>query len=349
MKKKIISFGIISLFLLSSITITSATNIRNDPNDPVISSMGEDVTLQISLLKIIMKDYIDQGIMGSNNKYADFYFKIWVYGGKDNSGDNFWRYDMPDDIQQCNNIDAKHTWNIGQREEVKIKIEVWDRDDPLGWTDDLCDINGAKWGTDAAQRYVVFYYNRITNQANLDGTGGWIACDKACFDGTDDGSNGNQHPDDDDDVYLEIYVSDDYKRPPKIRMYNIEKDFGKVTVGDTKKQTVAWFSNDGELDATGNVSLVGGNVDEFEIYINEGSFIIEPGCGFGVAIKCSPKTTGSKQVTLFVDGDYPCEDFTLQVTAQSVPKSRTKNIPLILQSILERFNSFPLFERLFKF
>jgi len=338
MKRKTITIGILICLISAGITNVSAIGINNNikTENPEISSMNEDTHLTIDLVSIYMLDYIDVDWLGSPNFLADFYFKIWVYGGVDNDGDNFWRYDMPDDLQYCDDINADHTWNIGQKEKVTIKIEVWDRDVFL---DDFCDING--YSVD--KRSVTFEYNIITNGMDLSGTGGYMLGYQACFDGREDGSENY----DDDDVHLRIRVYDDYICP-RLRTSYHKLEFGEVKVGEYRWRPVCFLSNIGELTATGYISLVSGDLDEFVITENGGAFTLPVGWGRAIGVDFKPKSKGAKQVTLLIDGDDPCNDISLVLTGSGTARSRTREISSFLQNFLERIDMFPLLERLLK-
>lgn len=193
---------VILLFLSSSALISSANEIKTDIAPRVMINEGNIVT--VSILEIEMRDYIDGSkYTFDENMKADFTWKIWVddfnVDPKEGQGvENDWH------ITTSEGYTLVFNWDVGQKDEVKIKIELWDRDefyDPTG--DDICDINGDLIDDnddDDTDRYVIFTYSLIDYNEKEYG-----------FDGDKDGTQG--FDDDDDDAFMRVKVSDNYEGP----------------------------------------------------------------------------------------------------------------------------------------
>ena len=202
--KKFVAGFVTILFVFSSVTLISSAGNINPVIVPKVNSSGGR-TVTVSILEITMEDMIDPSLNSPPYDYkADFTWKIWVdnfkqegQGVKDDWDINY-EYDK-------DRYQLVFDWDVGDKNEVNIKIELWDRDDPLDPTgDDRCDINGELSGDDPEDRYVIFSYSLYDYNEKY-----------YVFNGEDDGTEGFDK--DDDDAYMRIKVSDDYDGPrPKI-------------------------------------------------------------------------------------------------------------------------------------
>ncbi|RLF26614.1 MAG: hypothetical protein DRN01_04375 [Thermoplasmata archaeon] len=175
-------------------------DIRNHNTNP-LTTLGRTVFIRVN--NIVMEDYIDFDPLHLQYVLdADFTWKVWVDHIYD---DNYMKKgDGPKDDW---NISPhwKESWDVGNKDEVQIRIEVWDRDKPYS-DDDLCDINGEMSGKNKEARYVVFSYSLLKyNEKTF------------VFDGEDDGTAGLSK--DDDDARILVTVSDDYDIEPALEVY----------------------------------------------------------------------------------------------------------------------------------
>jgi len=331
MNKKIICIAIIGMFLLTGINAVGMNVNSSNSNGQEVTTF-EDRHVTVYLHTILMWDYIDG--FPISDKYADFRIKVWVYDGIDDDGDNYWECNLPDNIHYLEDINQNHRWSIGDKNAVDIRVEVWDRD--LLW-DEYCDINGASIDETA----IDFGYNVVSNSYSLSGTGGQYSYGyRVNFDGTWDGTNGQTYPDDDNDVFLSLKVRDDYKIPPELELDDVNTDFGTVNIDESKERRVCSIKNIGEVTATVNVYLRNGDLDEFRITANGGQYNIRPDFGAGIYVEFMPKYAGSKTIELVIDGEDPCNDFTLTLTATG-KKSVSRNL-----SFFQFLSRFPVLEKL---
>ena len=329
---KIIVFSILLNLIMAPITAIGLKVNSSDGEEPEVM-MFEDRHVTIKLRYLEMLDNIDWDIGQGDNKYADFRYKIWVFGGIDGNGDDYWEVNLPDDIKKLDNVNKEHEWSIGDKDEVEIKIALWDRD-LLG--EEYCDINGDSIDV----HNVRFKYDVVKNTYALSGTGGYVAAGEVYFDGTLDGSDGTQYPEDDNDACISIVVIDDYSRPPYLELTDENTYFGKVKVGESKSQDVCTLFNTGEITATGNIYLSDGDLEDFTITYHGGDFSIEPNHGIYVEVTFAPKSSGNKDVVLTVDGDDPCNEHELKLTAVA---EKSVSRELLLYQFLSHF---PLLERI---
>ena len=314
MNKKIIAICLLSMFLLSSINGVSKSIAKEELRKNLVSTNNEDLELTITLKYLEMLDYIDYEIWrpDPSNKYADFYYRIWVYGGIDSDGDNYWEPHLPDDIIYDDNVGKKHTWNVGDKTEVNIKVELKDRD-PLNPFDEMCDINGAS----IEKKDVEFTYI-LTGQHpkyNLKGTGGDVVCDKAQFIGEDDGTyEDGPREDDDNDAWMSLRIDDNYRKPAEIEFWSLNGwDFGEVTEGKESESRYFYLHNTGDYPVRGTLSY-SGDLGDFTIVNGGTEFELQPRDGDGnpgsqqFHVKFTPQSTGTKILTIHADAENPCND-----------------------------------------
>ena len=123
MKKKL-AIGIMGLFLLTTIYPLSAVGsiLKNDIDEGNFVSTNDDWHLSIVIKNVYMEDCIDETLTQTDN-YADWYFNIWVSGGEDDDGDDYWHHVCPPDKWKLEQYNKQHQWAIGNQEEIQIKIE----------------------------------------------------------------------------------------------------------------------------------------------------------------------------------------------------------------------------------
>ena len=94
-------------------------------------------TLKIKIMRILMEDFIDVGD-GILNWYADFKWHIHVDDEKQSGRGPLDQHDI-DYWDECDAYKFTFKYDVAQKDEVTIRIELWDRDLIL---DEECDING---------------------------------------------------------------------------------------------------------------------------------------------------------------------------------------------------------------
>jgi hypothetical protein len=317
MKKKKICITIMGIFLLiisSSIPVIGINTEKIIDDQNLETSNGDwHVTIKVKYLG--MQDCVDMDGSQLNN-HADWYWKIWVSLDDTYTDDEKWEDECPEDKWEYR-PNKENTWNIGNAEEVNIRMELYDADD-FPNPDDVCDLHG--YNPD--QRHLELIYNPVTNKLNTLDSGGYKYIDPHIyrFHGAwNDGSTGRgcelvNGGADDDDVELWLQVVDDH-RPAK---FEIEAEDGaKFYANDVSQCTEPKnfiLKNTGTVTGTCTVSLTGENANEFEITEGAGFFTLAAGEEMNVKVKFCPNSKSEKECRIFADGDDSCIDGSKKLT-----------------------------------
>ena len=99
----------------------------------------------------------------------------------------------------------------------------------------------------------------------------------------------------------------------EIELFPDSHDFENIPIGDCSSEYPFTLENIGEGTATGTISLIGTNADQYVITLGGGEFSLEAGETKTIKVKFCPTSEGLKTATLLADGDY-CNDFSADLS-----------------------------------